>query len=265
MGENLARLGAEVAFISAVGTDRFVRILRDGMAEAGMDCSRLVVRSGMSTGLYLALLEPSGVLFVAVNDMEAVESLAPADLEAAKDGIAASDLVVADANLNPATLEAIMRLAGSVPVMADTVSEHKAPRLTGILPHLQILKTNRAEAAALAGFSLDSEEALRRGCKKLLDTGLKSLYITLGAQGAYCADADGVYFQRTLPARLVNVNGAGDAFAAGVAYRSCLGSSSLAENAAFGAVCAAITVECDEAVCKTLNAGRVTSAAGWFK
>jgi pseudouridine kinase len=132
----------------------------------------------------------------------------------------------------------------------------KAARLKPILPALAILKANRAEAAVLAGFPLDTDEALREGCRKILSEGVKQLYITLGEQGSCCAVGDELFIQPTLPAKLVNVNGAGDSFAAGAAYSYCLGHAAN-ENAVFGAACAAITVESNDGVSKALTMEKV--------
>jgi pseudouridine kinase len=167
----------------------------------------------------------------------------------------------------PDTLLAIARAAGGVPLMADTVSVSKVRRLQAILPHIAILKANRAEAAVLAGLvlhqstkPLGTEDALRAGCRALLDAGVKQVYITLGAEGACFAEpasgpADGFGMQPVLASKLVNVNGAGDAFAAGVAFSYCglRGRSNTAEHARVGAVCAAVTVESNDAVCKSLS------------
>jgi pseudouridine kinase len=259
---NLARLGADVVFVSAIGDDGFGKLLRDSMAESGLDDSALIARKGLATGLYMALMEPTGEMFIAVNDMEAVESLGPADVEALGGRIGASDLVALDANLRPDTLEALARLAAryKVPLMADAVSVSKAGRLRAILPSLALFKANRAEAAALAGFPLDTDDALREGCRGILDGGAARVYLTLGAQGSCCCSGDGFFRQPLLPAALVNVNGAGDAFAAGAAYSFCLGRTP-GENAVFGAACAALTVESGDGVSKTLTLERVMERA----
>jgi pseudouridine kinase len=251
-----------VEFAGAAGDDGFGTLLSDHLAETGIR-SRLIRRPGLGTGLYLALFEPSGKLFVAVNDMVAAESLGPADLEALGDFFAAADLVIADANLRPDTLEALAALAaaGGRPLMADAVSAAKAGRLAGILPRLDILKANRAEAEVLAGWKAGTAagERLEELCAALLGRGPGELYITLGGEGCCCASA-GVY--RTFsapPVEMVNVNGAGDAFAAGVAYSYCLGAAGtaghagMAEHAAFGLACAAITVESAGAVSEALT------------
>ncbi|MDR2370585.1 MAG: carbohydrate kinase family protein [Treponema sp.] len=269
IAENLLRLGADTAFISAAGDDGFASFLRERMAVIGLDSSRLIVRRGMSTGLYVLILEPAGELFTAVNDMEAVESITPADLEPFKKTVTASDLAVLDANLLPETLEAAVRIAGGVPLMADAVSAEKAKRLAGILPRLAILKTNRAEAEALAGFPVDTEKNLRECCRILLGAGLGEIHITLGKDGYCCASKDGVFIQPALPVKLMDVNGAGDAYTAGAARHFCAAgrehgtppgaphASDAAARGLFGAACAAITSEHPGAVYDELTAEKV--------
>jgi pseudouridine kinase len=265
IAENLLRLGADTAFVSAAGDDGFAAFLRDRMAAMGLDSSHLIVRQGMSTGLYILILEPKGELFTAVNDMEAVESIAPADLEPFKKTAAASNLIVLDANLMPETLEAAAQIAGGVLLMADAVSVDKAKRLAGILPRLAVLKTNRAEADALAGLPADTEEGLRECCRKLLGTGLGEIHITLGKDGSCSASKGGVFMQAVLPAKLKDVNGAGDAYTAGAAFHFCqagfgaepkLGTDTAARGL-FGAACAAITSEHPGAVYSELGAEKV--------
>jgi pseudouridine kinase len=255
---NLARLGAKVTFVSAIGDDGFGKLLRESMTESGLDDSALIVRKGLATGLYLVLLQPAGDMFIAVNDMAAVESISSADVEALENTIGASDLVAVDANLRPETLEALRHLAVTrrIPLMADAVSVSKAERLRGILPDLALLKANRAEAAALAGFPLDTDEALREGCRKLSGEST-AVYLTLGEQGSCCACGDGFFVkQPVLPAALVNVNGAGDAYAAGAAYSFCLGRG-LEETAIFASACAAVTVESGDGVSRELTLEKV--------
>jgi pseudouridine kinase len=270
---NLARLGVDVTFVSAIGGDGFGRFLRESMTEPGADDSALplslslslIVRDDLATGLYLVLLEPAGDMFIAVNDMAAVESIGPADVETMKDTVWASDFLVVDANLRPETLEALRQLAvhRGIPLMADAVSVSKAERLRDILPDLALLKANRAEAAALTGFPLDTEEALREGCRKLSGESA-AVYLTLGEEGSCCACGDVFIKQPVLPAVLVNVNGAGDAFAAGAAYSFCLGRE-LSETALFASACAAVTVESGDGVSKYLTLKTVLERAARYK
>jgi pseudouridine kinase len=263
IAENLFRLGAEVLFIGAVGDDHFAEVLRGFFARIGMDGGGLVTRKGMSTGLYLDILEPSGDLFTAISDMEALESLSPADAALFAPRIARADLAILDANLKAETLEALVETARQeeTPLMADSVSAAKAARLLPALGHITVLKTNRSEAEVLAGFPLDSDAALEEACTVLRARGIGEVHITLGARGSCFAGSGGFGFQPALPGGKLSVNGAGDAFAAGAAYSYCRGGAA-GENARFGAACAAITMESAAAVSEALSGEAATARCG---
>jgi pseudouridine kinase len=260
IAENLFRLGTDVLFMGAVGDDHFAEVLRGFFARAGMDGTGLITRKGMNTGLYLDLLEPSGDLFTAISDMDALESLGPADAALFAPRIVEADMAIFDANLKTEPLEALAETAGETPLMADSVSVAKAARLIPVLGRLAVLKTNRAEAEVLAGFPLDSDAALEEACAVFRARGIREVHITLGARGSCFAGSGGFGFQPALPGGKLSVNGAGDAFAAGTAYRYCRGGAA-AENARFGAACAAITLESAEAVSAALS-GEAAAARG---
>lgn len=263
IAEDLFRLGADVLFMGAVGDDHFAEVLRGFFVRAGMDGTGLITRKGMNTGLYLDLLEPSGDLFTAISDMDAIESLGPADAALFAPRIAGADLAILDANLKTETLEALAETAwqGETPLMADSVSVAKAARLIPILGSLAVLKTNRAEAEVLAGFPLDADAALEEACAVLRAKGIREVHITLGARGSCFAGPGGFGFQPALPGGKLSVNGAGDAFAAGTAYQYCRGGAAV-ENARFGAACAAITLESAEAVSAGLSGEAAAARCG---
>ena len=76
---------------------------------------------------------------------------------------------------------------------------------------------NETEAEALSGMPVRTLEDARNCAQKLLDGGLRRVIVTLGANGALCAGADG---SRHIPPYKVNpvdTTGAGDAFVGGFA------------------------------------------------
>ena len=217
IAENLIKHGAAVDFITAVGADLHGAYLRDVCRAAGINTKKWIVRGNISTGLYIAALDCDGELYVGFNDMSATESIAPDDLTRFAMPIKKSDLLVVDANLAEELLSAIPRLRKSGPVMADAASAIKAPRLKSLISSgISILKANRAEAEALAGRSLETPDALRAACNELVALGARRVFITLGAEGACAAEKDGFLMLPALPARVSDVTGAGDAFAAGI-------------------------------------------------
>lgn len=63
--DNLARLGADVKLVSAVGDDLFAQIICEQSAQAGIDVSHIYHTPGRSSSMYLAILDNSGDMHVA--------------------------------------------------------------------------------------------------------------------------------------------------------------------------------------------------------
>ena len=187
---------------------------------ARLDCAHLGI--GLDAALdvdascrYLCVNGPDGDLRLAVNDMAAMERLTPEAIEKRLPLINASDLIVVDANLPKAALEALAAHARR-PLVADPVSAPKAVRMRDILKHLTAIKPNRAEAAALTGLAQDSAaEAL---AEALIQLGVHHVYLSLGAEGMLYAGPEGMFLA---PAEVQcgrNYNGCGDAATAAIAH-----------------------------------------------
>jgi pseudouridine kinase len=264
IAENLMRLGAEVSFVSAIGGDRFSAVMRGFITASGMESFHIITRPHLDTGVYLALLEPGGELYVAVNDMEAAESIGPEDIAPLAPMLARQDLIALDANLREDTLQAIVQAAGKIPIMADAVSEIKARRLICILPSITLLKVARKEAAVIAGAPANTFDEIRIASEKIIAAGVKRLYITLGLEGSCVASRNGVILQPPFPAKKTNVNGAGDAYTSGTIF-SCGLDRSPEEGGLFGAACAAITLESDDAVNNSLTLALVEKRIAEFE
>ena len=233
---NLSRLGAEIDFVTAIGADPLGAFLRESCESSGINTSAWIVREGLSTGLYSAAHDYDGELYVGFNAMAVLESVEACDVALFGEQIRKADLLIVDANLTVEAIETILAERGDRPVMADTVSVAKAPRLGGLLPKIGILKLNRAEAQRLTGLAVDSDEDLKLACADLTSRGAGRVFITLGAQGVCAADSRGAVFVPAVPVAVNNVTGAGDAFAAGVAFRY---NEDLETQAKYGAALAA--------------------------
>jgi len=234
---NLSRLGAKVDFITAVGADPLGDYLQKVCVSRGINVQQWIVRENVSTGVYSAALDIDGELYAAFNAMAVVESINAGDLYKLEETILAADLLVADTNLTDDALSAIFELRGGNPIMVDAVSVAKAPRISGLLSKISILKLNRAEAQELTDITLDSGEKVRLACAGLVSRGVKRVFITLGPDGACAADANGAEFIDAEPVAVQNVTGAGDAFATGVALRF---RETLISQAQYGAQLAAL-------------------------
>ena len=75
-----ARLGADAAYFTAVGADRFGQALTELWMREGVDASRIVVSGGAHTGLYFVTHGPDGHQFSYMRAGSAASRIAESDL-----------------------------------------------------------------------------------------------------------------------------------------------------------------------------------------
>ena len=200
----MARLGARVTFASRIGDDAAGTALLAALDEQGIDTRHVSRTADAPTARYWAVLEPSGDLALGLADMAVLDSLEPTALDPATAVPAAAWFI--DANLPEACIDHLLAHRGRPPLVAvDTVSMTKAAKLQGRLAAIDLLFTNAAEAAVLAG---DADPG------QLLAMGVKAVVMGAGAAGVVVADAAGTTRLAALPVQRADVTGAGDALAA---------------------------------------------------
>ena len=227
----IAMRGHACTLLTAFGTDDMAAVLRRSCMDAGVDISAALTAEG-ATCTYLCVHDETGDMLAAVNDMALAAALTPEYAAAALPVIDRSDLCVLDAN---PPVETVRYLAEHVaaPLLFDPVSCAKLDRAQGILPHLAAAKPNLLEAQALTGQTGPLECA-----KALVHAGVRRAFVSLGAAGLCCADADCC---TVLPVEKLSASGktgAGDALCAGLAIALAAGESTL-ECAKYGLHCAA--------------------------
>src|SRR5690606_36140901 len=111
----LARLGTRTHLVASVGRDPLGDTLIRETSDAGVHLD-FVARTDTTTGSYTAVLDANGELVIAVSDMAATEELSPQHIDAARDVIVGSDLLVLDGNLSRETLSYARNLGASTGV-----------------------------------------------------------------------------------------------------------------------------------------------------
>ena len=217
IAHNLRLMGHEVKFMSVFGGETFGEMCWRECQAIGLDLTLSERCAGMRNGLYLCVNDQSGEMRAAVADTDIISCITPEFLEARITDINRSELVIADTNIST---EAITYLIDHciVPLMVDTVSTAKAPRVIKALQqsqvkHLHALKLNLQEAQAVTHC-----DTAKGAADQLTALGVEQVYITLGSDGAYCRNAAEEWLFPALPGEIVNTTGAGDAFLAGVVY-----------------------------------------------
>ena len=75
IAENLARLGADVRMVSAVGDDPFGEIILKSCIDAGMDISHIEILPDARSSSYLVLTDSDGDMLAAVSDMHILKDM----------------------------------------------------------------------------------------------------------------------------------------------------------------------------------------------
>lgn len=213
VAENLAHLGAQVSLVTAVGNDAAGRALLAHVIGAGIDVAGSVTLDGDATGTYTAILDEHGDMALALADMDLYEQLVPGLVLPLA---APAALTVADLNLPPETLAALLGQPG--PLVLVAVSEPKMDRLPADLAELRLLILNAGELAVRVGRRIDSEADLAAACREVRAQGVRDIIVTRGSAGVSYTSGDDLVYLAASPVDVVDVTGAGDAFAAAVCW-----------------------------------------------
>ena len=206
--------------VTVLGQDSFAQSVRENAAAIGLDLTHSAVIPDGRTGTYLFIDGSDGDMALAVNDMAIYDHMTPDFLRQRLDYINHADLVVVETNLPEPSLHWLCEHC-TAPLLADPVSTIKAPKLKPVLGRLTALKPNRIEAELLSGVTIQTDADAARAAEKLLETGLRQVYISLGSDGLYAADREGHTARIACPKiQVANATGGGDAAAAALA--SCI-------------------------------------------
>jgi ribokinase len=225
-----ARLGARTALLARVGDDANGRLLLDSQRAAGVDTVG-VLAGGAPTGVALITVDPSGDNSIVVSP-GANGRLTPADVRAAAGLFRASRVVSAQLEI---PLETVVEVVRNLAPGSRFVLNPSPPRSLPqeVLAACDPLIVNEHEAQVI----LDGTESGDRPedwARLLLAKGPRSVVVTLGAEGALVADADGTTRVPSVKVDAVDTTGAGDAFTAALGWKLGTGSA-LPEAAAYAA------------------------------
>ena len=225
VAENLAHLGQPVCLMTAVGDDPLGRRLLEQTAACGVDVSPSLSVAGEPTASYLAVYGPDGVPQMALDDMRVLGHLTPTILRAQKERFEQAALVFVDANLPPATLKMVFKMAerAKVPICADTTSTALATKLVPYLESLYLLTANRREAVQI---NPDTPEITGRftalqAARQLVNRGAEMVIIPLAHFGVCYATSQISGHVPAVRTQVMDPTGAGDALTATVLFGLC--------------------------------------------
>jgi ribokinase len=167
--------------------------------------------------------------------------LSPRDVKKAEQDIASCGAVVAQLEIPMETVEFVAGLAKKfkIPFILDPAPAHKLkPKL---LEMTDVIKPNETEAKILTGVEVTDAKTAGKAAGKLLERGVKTVIITMGAKGCFVINDEINEFFPAKKVKAVDSTAAGDAFVGGLAF--CIaGGRTILESALFANNVAALSV-----------------------
>jgi len=236
-----ARLGADVAFLTAVGDDDFGRSARALWEREGVDASR-VSTSAEPTMVGFIIVEPSGENRIVIAP-GALDTLDAAAVETFRGEIEAADVLVVSMEIPMDAVLAALRVGreSGTTTLLNPAPAQRLPDEAWAL--IDIVTPNQTEAPILLGLDDDHGMDDEQLAERLRDTGA-TVVLTRGGRGALLAGKDGSALRPVEPMVVENVvdtTGAGDTFTAALAVSLAEGKN-LAEAAHYAAAAGAHSV-----------------------
>lgn len=257
IAHNLTLLGTDVRLLTAFGDDVHGQRIVSSCAELGIDISHALKAADQPTSTYLYIADKDGEMALALSDMEVCKKITPSYLAANLPLIQNAKAVIVDANIPE---ESLIYLAENCtpPLFCDPVSTTKAEKLLPILHKLHTLKPNRLEATFLSGVPIRENADVEKAAAALLKKGVQQVFISMGADGVYCANKNQAFWLANLPGTIVSTTGCGDAFMAALVWAHLEGKD-LRMMATAGLAAAAIAMESPETINPAMSATAVKS------
>jgi pseudouridine kinase len=222
VAENLARLGQPVNLLTVVGEDENGDKLLQHTADAGVNIESVLRTSNHPSGCYLGVLNTSGELQMALDDMRALSLITPGYLRQQTSLFQQASLVFMDANLSQESLKTVVSLAHkhNLPICADPTSAILAGKLQPHLGRLHLITPNYTEAAILAGHPVlpSRRREAMQAAKALVGLGVKIAIIALAEFGVCYATSETAGHFPAIRTSIVDPTGAGDAQTATVLF-----------------------------------------------
>lgn len=216
---DLAKLGARVTSVGAVGDDALGRLLRMLLADHGVETDRLVVREGGRTSTTILPIRANGERpTLHLPGVTATLTAADVDLQLVADAdvlhLGGPDVLGPFATEVAPGLLRHARESGTTTTV-DLLRSGAGPDVLELLgpvwPWVDLFVPNDDQLRSMTG--LDDLEAAAR---VLLDRGVGTVVVTRGAEGSLMVGPDGVHAVPAFVVDVVDTTGCGDAFTAGL-------------------------------------------------
>jgi len=213
-----ARLGANTYMVGRVGRDPFGQQLLANLKREGLNVDRCQTDRAAPSGVALITVAASGANSIVVAPGANMESL-PQDVDDAVSLFAKADALIVQFETPLAVVERALAMArkhGALSVL-DAGPAVECP--DHILAMADVVSPNETEAEALTGVAVTDAASAQQAAQRLLDKGVHTAVLKLGAKGALLAEPGRMEVLPAYAVKAEDSTAAGDAFTAALAVR----------------------------------------------
>lgn len=235
-----ARLGGNVSFIAKTGEDIFGRQAILLFQQEGIDVSGIVVDAKFPSGVALINVDANGENAIVVAP-GANAALHASDIDAVKEKIETATIILMQLETPIPTIEYVAQLAAerNIPVVLNPAPA--AALSDALLKNISIITPNQKEAEMLTGIKVVDESSALKAAQALKAKGVKTIIITMGAQGAFVLHENESYLVKSIKVKAVDTTAAGDVFNAALVVALSNGET-MKDAVSFACKAAAISV-----------------------
>lgn len=213
----VGRLGGDVTILTRLGDDDFADMAEKTWLESGVKSAAFRDANNYTGAAYIFIQESSGDNAIIVCPGAAMD-ISPADVNNNADLIRNSSVLVTQLEQPIATAQRALQIAKQAGVTTILNPAPAAQLPDDIYPLCDYITPNETEASELTGINVETVDDARQAARYLLDKGVGSVVITLGAQGALIQSKDrSEHVPAVNAGQVVETTGAGDAFNGGLA------------------------------------------------
>lgn len=206
-----ARLNGQVTFVTKIGDDVFGKKSIQLYNDEGVDTSYISVDNNLPSGVALITVDDNGENCIVVAS-GANAALNPADINNANMALGEASIILVQLEIPLETVKHIAGVAVKNNIQLVLNPAPACPLPDEILSAVSIITPNKKEAEMLTGCTITDMDTAMQAAKLLADKGIKTVIITLGAEGALILADDDYTIVPALSVSAVDTTAAGDIF-----------------------------------------------------
>jgi ribokinase len=238
----IARLGGKAYFVTKVGNDAFGQMARDMYAAEGIDSRFVLSTTEHATGAAAIIVDDLRGENAIIVTAGAANALTECEIDTAEDHISGAAAFLTQLELPIKIVEHGLGRARKLGIPTILNPAPACALSDSMLQLCDYLTPNEIEAEGLTGKKIVSLDDAEEAANLLLQRGVGTVVLTLGARGALVKNTNLVQHVPAFDAgRVVDTTGAGDAFNGGFAVGLAEGLDTV-ESARLGCAVAGISV-----------------------